>query len=109
MLGNVELGSVESTQLYLYLEAELIHEEWQESLYANDPTPWHLLSSDETGITIARHEVRCECQIDVENACLRVTHLSEFQTSIEGYELPFTPDSSRRAARERVVEKSRCA
>lgn len=90
MLGNVELGSVESTQLYLYLEAELIHEEWQESLYANDPTPWHLLSSDETGITIARHEVRCECQIDVENACLRVTHLSEFQTSIEGYELPFT-------------------
>lgn len=90
MLGNVELGSVESSQLYLYLDAELVREEWQESLYANDPIPWHLLSSDETGIIIARHEIRCECQLDVEQACLRVTHLSEYQTSIDGYELPFT-------------------
>lgn len=90
MLGNIELGSVESTQLYLYLEVELVREEWQESLYANDPTPWHLLSSDETGITIARHEIRCECQLDVEQACLRVTHISEFKASLDGYELPFT-------------------
>lgn len=90
MLGNIEPGTVENSQLYLYLESKELHEQWQTSLYADDPTPWLLLSSSESGITIARNQVCCECQIDIEGACLRVTNFSDFQLNTEGYELPFT-------------------
>lgn len=90
MLGNIEPGTVENSQLYLYLESKELSEQWQTSLYADDPTPWLLLSSSESGITIARNQVCCECQIDIEGACLRVTHFSDFQLNAEGYELPFT-------------------
>ncbi|MEQ9904946.1 DEAD/DEAH box helicase [Pectobacterium aroidearum] len=90
MLGNTASGTVEERQLYLYLQPNQLKAEWGESLYANDPTPWHLVETGDLSLSVARHNICCACAIDIENACLRVTHVSEYTALAEGYVLPFT-------------------
>jgi hypothetical protein len=90
MLGNTAPGTVEERQLYLYLQPNQLKAEWGESLYANDPTPWHLVETGDLNLSVARHNICCTCDIDIENACLRVTQIREYTDLAEGYVLPFT-------------------
>ena len=90
MLGNTAPGSVEECQLYLYLQPNQFEAKWGELLYANDPTPWHLVDAGDLSLSVARHNICCNCDIDIENACLRATQIREYTDLAEGYVLPFT-------------------
>ncbi|WP_282177301.1 AAA domain-containing protein [Vibrio nereis] len=90
MFSPATLGTEDTQNIYLYLKPEPIKERWVDALFANDPTPWRLLSWCNDSLTIARHTLQIECKFDINGGCLRANQLSEFQDLGEGHQLNFS-------------------
>ncbi|WP_298444766.1 AAA domain-containing protein [uncultured Ferrimonas sp.] len=100
MLSSAELGGDDHGGLFLLVDPSLLQPDWVTALDASDNTPWRMLALDGASLSLARHNLRLDCDINHERLALTVRHVALHQDHGQGFELPLamTAVDSRLAA-----------